>query len=842
MRRTGGLCPMRAAPGEAGRSMNWARTDLARTVGRYGLAILLSCAALLLRFAFDPLLDSALPYWTFWLAAAVAVWQLGVGPAILTAVLGLILGFYFFIPPRYTFDIAQPIDLAVFLAYGLVCTIICTLGGLMRAAYARIAAAAITAVEHKQRVEQEVSERKRSEALLRGIFDSAPVGIWILDSEGRIIRTNAASERIWSVPADHEAYTVRSLKGWWPATGKHLDDSEWPACRALSGGEAVLEQEIEIETFDGRRRCVVESAVPLRDEKGGLTGVVSVDVDITRRKQAEAALHQERARIALLHEAAAELLSPSGTEQQVQKIYEKVGGFLGADVFLEYATDETLLKRELVVSGGIPDDAQERLKHLQFAEAFCRSIPECKKPVSAYQVQEGSEPALQFMRGLGVRAYSVYPLLIGDRLLGSLAFASRKKDVFEAADEEVFRTVSHYVAVARERWRLTASLEAYARGLEKAVQERTASLEESSARLSGIVETAVDAIITFNDRAELETVNPAAERMFGYSRDELMGKDVKTLLAEPSRGSCGGNLDNYLATGQGNLLGITHEAVGTRKNGETFPMQLTVSEARLPNRRFFTGIVRDVTLRKKAEKRLQERSHELEQLSYSIIHDMRAPLRAMRSFGQMLQEDSAHVLDAESKDYLRRIIESAQRMDQLITDVFNFTAFMREGLPLSRLSPKPLLTSIVESYPEFDPEHADIQVAEHFPDVLANRGGLTQCFSNLLNNAVKFAKPGQKPVVRIWSEVRDGLVRLWFEDDGIGIERRHQERIFDMFQKLDARSGGTGIGLALVRKAVEKMHGSAGLESEPGKGSRFWIELHGCEVDAPQQNPQLQHV
>ena len=196
-----------------------------------------------------------------------------------------------------------------------------------------------------------------------------------------------------------------------------------------------------------------------------------------------------------------------------------------------------------------------------------------------------------------------------------------------------------------------------------------------------------------------------------------------------------------------------HELVGLRKNGEKLPIHLTLSDGRLPNRRFFTGIIRDVTARKQAEQRLQERSHELEQLSYSIIHDMRAPLRAMRSFGQMLQEDIAPVLDDTSKDFTSARASSIQRSGWInwITDVFNFTAFMREGMALAPLNPRLLLMSIIESYPEFDPQHADIQVAENLPDVLANRGGLTQCFSNLLNNAIKFARPGQRPCIRIWS-------------------------------------------------------------------------------------------
>lgn len=816
--------------------MNRDRTDWTKTVIRYGLALLLSGAALGIRLGFSSIVGRHMPFFLFWLAATIALWKLGTGPAIFASLVGAIAGDYFFMEPKYTlFD--RPIEIAFVLEYLLVCGVTCALGGSMRRANARLRAAAANTIEQKKRVEKEVADRKRSEALLRIIIDSAPVGIWMLNEEGYIAATNAASDRFWGMSRPHGLYHINRCKGWATNTGQLLAASDWPGSRALAQGQAVLDQEIEIETLDGEHKYALVSAVPLRDASGNVAEAITVFVDITRRKHAEAELQQQRARIALLHEAAEQLLSISAPDHQMQQIYEKVGKFFGADVFLEYSTDETLINRELVISGGIPDDAEHRLKNLQFAEAVCRCIPEKGEPVRAYHVQTSDDPVLQMIKTLGVRAYYCHPLLIGGRLLGTLAFASRSKDEFDRSDEDVFQTLARYVSIARDRWRLNSSLQAYAHDLEHAVQERTAKLEESSTRLRSIVDTAADAIVTFDDLGRLETANPSTERMFGYTVAEMVGKDVKFLLAEPSSSRCRGNFEQYVVTGKGTILGKTHELVGLRKNRTIFPLQLTISEGRLPNRRFFTGILRDITERKKAEQRLQERNYELEQLSYSIIHDLRAPLRSMRSFGQMLQEDCAHLLDPTSMDYLLRIIDSAQRMDQLITDVFNFSTSMREGFELSRLNPKPLLTEMIKSYPEFSPDRADIHIADNFPDLLANRAGLTQCFSNLLNNAVKFAKPGQKPVIRIWSEEHDGMIRLWFEDEGIGIDARHHERIFEMFQKLDITSRGTGIGLALISKAVEKMEGHVGVESEPGHGSRFWIDLRAANVP---QRAQLQ--
>jgi PAS domain S-box-containing protein len=223
--------------------------------------------------------------------------------------------------------------------------------------------------------------------------------------------------------------------------------------------------------------------------------------------------------------------------------------------------------------------------------------------------------------------------------------------------------------------------------------------------------------------------------------------------------------------------------------------------------------------------RLRDTVAELEHFSYTITHDLRAPLRAMQAFGEILREEYRSRLDEMGADYLRRIIEAAGRMDSLITDSLNYAKAVQTELMLEPLDPGMLLRGIVESYPQFQPPRAEITLAPHFPRVLANAAGLTQCVSNLLGNAVKFVEPGKLPRVRIWAEERGDVVRLWCEDNGIGVPPDQQERIFVMFQRVSKSYEGTGVGLALVRKVAEKMRGRVGLESSPDGGTRFWLEL-----------------
>ncbi len=223
--------------------------------------------------------------------------------------------------------------------------------------------------------------------------------------------------------------------------------------------------------------------------------------------------------------------------------------------------------------------------------------------------------------------------------------------------------------------------------------------------------------------------------------------------------------------------------------------------------------------------KLEELVGELEHFSYTITHDMRAPLRAMKGFGEVVNELCAECPAQEPRGFLQRIIVSADRMDALIRDALSYSRAVRQELPLDRVDPGALLRGMLDSYPEFQRSKAKIEIENELPLVMGNEAGLTQCFSNLLGNAVKFVDPNRRPEIRIRAELRQGWVRIWVEDNGIGISKEMLPRVFDMFSRGQKGYDGTGVGLALVRKVIDRMRGRLGVESVPGAGSRFWIEL-----------------
>jgi light-regulated signal transduction histidine kinase (bacteriophytochrome) len=228
-----------------------------------------------------------------------------------------------------------------------------------------------------------------------------------------------------------------------------------------------------------------------------------------------------------------------------------------------------------------------------------------------------------------------------------------------------------------------------------------------------------------------------------------------------------------------------------------------------------------------ANERLRATVIELESFCYSLSHDMRAPLRAIQSFSQLVLDNCSQRIGSEYADHLKKVVSAARRMDRLILDVLAFSRISGQKITIEPLDVEKLIHDIIDERPELQFPNAEIKIESPLPVMLGHEASLTQCVSNYLENAVKYVAQGVTPQVRIYSEATGNDVRLCFQDNGIGINPEGQRRLFRMFQRIEGpgQYEGTGIGLAIVRKSVERMGGQAGVESEPDKGSRFWLRL-----------------
>lgn len=253
-------------------------------------------------------------------------------------------------------------------------------------------------------------------------------------------------------------------------------------------------------------------------------------------------------------------------------------------------------------------------------------------------------------------------------------------------------------------------------------------------------------------------------------------------------------------------------------------------------------------LNESLEQRVRERTAQLEEVNqemqaftYSVSHDLRAPLRAMQGFSQALFEDYKDHLDELGQEYIQRIYDASHRMDQLIQDLLAYSRITRVDLRLQQVNLNTILNEVLTNLqPEIQDKQAQVVVSTTLPAVTGQYSVLNQVLTNLFSNALKFVKPGVSPVIKIGAEKRGEWVSVWIEDNGIGIASEHRHRIFRVFERLHSTETypGTGIGLAIVRKGIERLGGRVDVESQLDQGSRFWLELPAVEHSLLKTEPE----
>ncbi|MBI4659409.1 MAG: PAS domain S-box protein [Verrucomicrobia bacterium] len=435
-----------------------------------------------------------------------------------------------------------------------------------------------------------------------------------------------------------------------------------------------------------------------------------------------------------------------------------------------------------------------------------------------------------------------------------------RRAVKESEDElgELIDAFNHMLQQIQQR---DAELQKAHDELEKRVGERTRELQEevlerkraeqaartSELKFRSVVESAYDAIVLADLQGRIILWNKGAELIFGYSEQEVVGQPLTTLMPERFREDHLRGLERFRATRVPHVIGKTVELEGLRKDGTEFPLELSLSTWEVSEQMVFSGIIRDITERKRTYEQLQSlaakltrSNNELQAFAYVASHDLQEPLRKVQAFGDRLKAICGHGLKEEGRDYLDRMLNAAKRMHTLINDLLLFSRVNTQANPFQKVSLCRIIREVLSDLEiRIQQTGAKVELGE-LATLEADPLQMRQLFQNLISNALKFHRPGVSPVVKIHGRLLETpgaagaeqpspnrTSEILVEDNGIGFDERYLDRIFGVFQRLHGRQDyeGTGIGLAICRKIVERHGGTITARSAPDKGATFIVKL-----------------
>jgi PAS domain S-box-containing protein len=645
----------------------------------------------------------------------------------------------------------------------------------------------------RKQVEEEIRKsQQRLRNLIDGLGSSMFVGV--LTPDGTLIEANRPALAVAGLkPEDVLGKPLEET--YWLAYSEEVKHQVREAIGRAARGEASR-YDMQIRASENQFITVDFSLQPSRDETGQVVFLIPSARDITERKHAEEALRKAH-------------------DELEQRVRERTAELTRVNAELQGILDAST---EVAIIAGDPN------------KAITVFNPGAERMLGyrADEIVGKHTPALFHLESeVRARAQELTEQLGHSVKWGDVFIEYAKHGGFEEREWTYVRkdgrhlTVSLIVTAVRDpEGRILSYL-----GIATDITARRKA-EEAQRRLAAIVESSDDAILSKTLDGIVTSWNKGAERLFGYTAEEVMGIPI-TILLPADRLDEETMILARLRQGER----IEHfETTRRAKDGRLIDVSLTISPI-MDERGAVIGIskiARNITARKRAERALQETNAELDAFAYTISHDLRAPLRALQGFAQALREDYADRLDETGKEYAGRLVAAAHRMDGLIQDLLAYSRLSRTDIQLRPVNLDTVLTDVQTQLQTIIQERrAQITVEQPLPTVLGHAPTLAHVLANLVTNALKFVEKGVSPHVAIRADSNNGRVRVWVEDNGIGIAPEHQERIFRVFERLHGIEAypGTGVGLAIVRKGVERMGGRSGVESEVGKGSRFWIEL-----------------
>ena len=619
--------------------------------------------------------------------------------------------------------------------------------------------------------------QEKYQMLLDGIQDYA---IFMMDPRGQVVSWNTAAERIKGYSADE--IIGRNFSCFFPPEDIERGRPE-EILRMTAASGRHEEQGMRVRK-DGSRFLASLTFTALRDSNGNLRGFSEFSHDLSESKESGTKYRG-------LLEAAPDAMVVVNQEGRIVLLN------LQAEKQFGYRRDELVGQK---VKNIIPDGFAERLLADRLRSA---------------------EDALAQQIGTGIE-------LTGRRKNGSEFPIEIMLSPLESAEGILVTAAIRNIS------------------MRKAAEKHLAQME---GRYRGLLEAAPDAMVVVNQDGEIILLNVQAEKQFGYRRDELVGQKVKNIIPEGFAERLVADALRSAADALAQQIGTGIELNGRRKNGSEFPIEIMLSPLESAEGILVTAAVRDITTRKKAEAHLLQKveelnrsNEELEQFAYIASHDLQEPLRMVASYTQLLSMRYKGKLDSDADEFISFAVDGASRMQRLIKDLLAYSRVGTKPPDLQDTSSEKALQHALINLRGAVAESGALVTYDPLPIVVADEMQLIQLFQNLVGNAIKY-QDSEVPRVHISATV--SAEKKWIfsvRDNGLGINSLYFEKIFGVFQRLHKREEfeGTGVGLAICKKIVERHGGAISVESKLGHGSTFFFAL--AESDKEPSEPSAEKV